>query len=155
VPLQARGPWIGVKRIAIGLPATYDAEQAYKLVEKLIEIVPRRIGKPIVVFGSQEAANVARGKAPPFQALSVAEALQPRNTDEELWGPLLIVGTTADQEEQCQIIVEDCWEGGKLLLVVNAQWLAPTSVVAVSSFASSLDSIYSLSVAKFEVLPAR
>jgi hypothetical protein len=110
-----------------------------------------------VVFGSRDAADIARKDNAPFQVFSVAEAAECRGEAEEereLCGPLLIICTTVEQAKECRIIAQDRWTGGKLLMVVNADWLSPTAGGAVGDFACSLDPIYFVSVAAFEVCSA-
>ena len=113
-----------------------------KLAGQLLRAVPKQAGLASVVFGSQEVADYARKQNAPFAVFSVEEAAAPiEEDDEKLSGPLLVMETSWDDAGKCQQVVEKLWTG-KVVLVVNAEWLRDEPPVAVSDFAQSLNAVY-------------
>lgn len=140
--LQGHVLWPGVKRLAIEIPIADTSPAAdLKLAFDLIQAIPAAAGIPTVVFGSQASTDLARAEDVPFVTFSVEECLDEEEDEEELNGPLIILGTSVSQYSAARRIVNQMWSG-RLLLVVNAAWFREDLVAADQAFARSLNAIY-------------
>eukprot|EP00892_Ulva_mutabilis_P002764 jgi/Ulvmu1/12489/UM009_0142.1 len=134
--------WPGVKRLSIEIPiADTTPEADLKLATDLIESIPAAAGIPIVLFASQESTDLARTEDVPFVVFSLEECMAEQEDEEQLNGPLLIVGAGEDQCHLCKRVVNQMWSG-RLLLVVNAAWMREDVADLDKTFACSLDPVY-------------
>lgn len=131
-----------MKRLSIEIPIADTSPAAdLKLAIDLIESIPAAAGIPIVVFGSQASTDFARHEDVPFIAFSLEECMSQEGNEEELSGPLLILGAAEDQCQACKRVVDELWSG-RLLLIINAAWMRTDTPEEDKSFAQSLDAIY-------------
>lgn len=150
--VQGMQLWQGVKRLALEIPIADQSPAAQlAIAQALIATFPSAAGLPIVVFGLGEVAEYARTVNVAFASFSVEEAALPSDdADDELSGPLLLFGTSYDQAQACQQIVEGMWRG-RLVVVANAGWLRDTPPPEVEEFADTLDAVYFFLPVSFSV----
>lgn len=140
--LQGHALWPGVKRLSLEIPIADTSPAAdLKLAYGLIQSIPAAAGIPTVVFGSQASTDLARAEDVPFVTFSVEECLNEEEDEEELNGPLIVLGTTSAQHDAVRYVVNQMWSG-RLLLVVNAAWFREDLAEGDQAFARSLDVIY-------------
>lgn len=110
-----------MKRLVIEIPVqetTPEAELELALV--FLKALPPAAGTPLVVFGSQATTDHARKQDAPFVVYSLEECFaEEEGEDEELKGPLILMGTSAEQAAACQKLINNLWSG-RLVLVANA-----------------------------------
>lgn len=130
--------WPGIKRLAVEIPIADDSPAAQlALARDLLSTLPAAAGLPAVVFASQAVTDHARAQNVPFEVYSLAEAM---DDSEGLEGPLMLFGAGREQAADCKRIAEELWRG-KVLLVVNAEWLRDLPD-DMRSFAEALEPVY-------------
>jgi hypothetical protein len=119
--MQGQALWAGVKRLIIEIPVQEtDAQAQLELVQVFLNALPPAAGTPLVVFGSQDVTDHAREQDVPFVVYSLEECFADEDgEDEELTGPLILMGPSAEQAAECKGLVDSLWSG-RLVLVVNA-----------------------------------
>lgn len=110
-----------MKRLVIEIPVQETTAQAeLELAEVLLKALPPAAGTPLVVFGSQATTDHARAQDAPFVVYSLEECFAEEDgEDEELKGPLILMGASAQQSAACQRLIDKLWSG-RLVLLANA-----------------------------------
>lgn len=119
--MQGQALWAGVKRLVIDIPVQNTSVQAQvELAEVFLKKLPPAAGTPLVVFGSQATTDHARKQDVPFVVYSLEECFaEGEGEDEELKGPLILMGPSVAQAAACQKLINNLWSG-RLVLVTNA-----------------------------------
>lgn len=85
-----------------------------------LKTLPPAAGTPLVVFGSQASTDHARSQDAPFVVYSLEECFDEEDgEEEELKGPLILLGASAEQATACQRLINTLWSG-RLVLLANA-----------------------------------